>query len=370
MSSTITVSYEQKPCYNIEIQHDFAALFSALKSLGYGTNKVCIITDSNVGALYLKEISDLLMPLFSVCTSFTFKAGELSKNTDTVGQVYTHLIEHSFDRKDVLIALGGGVVGDLTGFAAATFLRGIDFVQIPTSLLAQVDSSIGGKTGVDFMQYKNMVGAFYMPRLVYMNLSVLKSLPKPQLASGMGEIIKHGLIKDASYFQKICLEKESVIVQEPCMMEQIVARSCEIKRNVVEHDPKEQGERALLNFGHTIGHAIEKLSDFTLYHGECVALGMVGAGFISKELGTITQEDLQQIEQVIASYLLPVRLHDFPHTSTEILSVTKLDKKMESGKIKFILLNTIGSAYITKNITEEMILSGISYVMGESDENK
>lgn len=364
MSRTLPVTYEDKPCYNIEIQQDFKALPHMLKSLGYGKNKVCIITDSNVGSLYLEEITGLLKDVFQVCTSFVFEAGEANKNTDTAGKIYEHLILNGFDRKDLLIALGGGVTGDLTGFTAATYLRGIDFVQVPTSLLAQVDSSIGGKTGVDFMQYKNMVGAFYMPKLVYMNLSVLKTLPARQIASGMGEIIKHGLIRSSSYFSYMQEEKEAILNQNFQALEHLVSGSCEIKRDVVERDPKEQGERALLNFGHTLGHAIEKLSDFSLYHGECVALGMAGAAYISWKAGMLQKEQLELIEQVITGYGLPVRLQEFSHTAEEILAATKLDKKMEAGKIKFIILKDIGDAAITKELTDQQILYGITYVLG------
>lgn len=364
MGRKITVNYEEKPCYDIELQQDFGKLPEKLKELGYEDRKVCIVTDSNVGKLYLEELTELLEPLFAKCVSYVFDAGEASKNTDTVGKVYEHLILNSFDRKDLLVALGGGVVGDLTGFTAATYLRGIDFVQVPTSLLAQVDSSIGGKTGVDFMQYKNMVGAFYMPKLVYMNLSVLKTLPKRQISSGMGEIIKHGLIKDTAYFSYLKENSDNIKALDMTALEELVYGSCEIKRRVVENDPKEQGERALLNFGHTLGHAIEKLSGFSMYHGECVAVGMAGAGYISWKLGHITKEQLDMIETTIQSYGLPVRIPEFSHTPEEILAATKLDKKMESGKVKFIILKEIGNAVITKELTDEEILSGISYVTG------
>lgn len=362
MGKMITVSYEGHPCYNIEIQKDFTLLPQKLKELGYGRNKACIITETNVGPLYLKEMEELLSPVFSVCTSFTFEAGEASKNTETVGKVYEHLIRHSFDRKDVLIALGGGVVGDLTGFAAATYLRGIDFVQVPTSLLAQTDSSIGGKTGVDFLQYKNMVGAFYMPKLVYMNISALKTLPERQFVSGTAELVKHGFIKDKDYSAFIRRHSEQIKTQEYHIMEEMIDRSCQIKRDVVERDPKELGERALLNFGHTVGHAIEKLSGFSLYHGECVSLGMVCAGYISYRQGNISKEQFSDLTETLASYGLPVGLSEFPHTPEEILAATKLDKKMESGKIKFILLKDLGEAYITKDLTDEMILDGIRYI--------
>lgn len=363
MGKTISVSYDQKPCYQIEIQKDFSFLPESLRKLGYGSNKACIITETNVSKLYLEEIETLLTSVFADCSSFVFEAGEASKNTNTVERAYEHLIKHSFDRRDVLIALGGGVVGDLTGFTAATYLRGIDFIQIPTTLLAQTDSSVGGKTGVDFLQFKNMVGAFYMPKLVYMNISTLKTLSKRQFASGAAEIIKHGFIKDRDYTDFIREHSASIMKQDYDTMEEMIYQSCCIKRDVVERDPKEKGERALLNFGHTIGHAVEKLSDFTLCHGECVAIGMAAAGYLSYQKGNITKEQLDEIRQILESYALPVSLSDFDRTPEEILSATKLDKKMESGKIKFILLKTLGEAYITKEVTDSDILDSIHYIM-------
>lgn len=365
MGKVVNVSYEGKPYYDIEIQRDFTLLPDKLKSLGYGGNKICIVTDSNVASLYLEEIKDLLAPMFAFCTSFVFKAGEKSKNTDTVGQVYEHLIQHKFDRKDLLLALGGGVVGDLTGFVAATYLRGIDFIQAPTTLLAQTDSSIGGKTGVDFMQYKNMVGAFYMPKLVYMNISSLKTLPRRQFCAGTAELIKHGFIKDASYTQFIRENSVKIMEKQPETMEEMIYRSCQIKREIVEHDPKEQGERALLNFGHTIGHAIEKLSDFSLHHGECVALGMASAAYISCQLGNLSEQQAMEIEHILENYGLPISLKNFAHTPEEILAATKLDKKMECGKIKFIVLKTPGEAYITRKLSDEDILAGITHIIKE-----
>ncbi len=364
MGRTVTVSYEGKPCYHIELQEGFSKLPKFLQELGYGANRACIITESNVAPLYLGEIEKLLAPVFSTCISFVFEAGEGSKNTDTVGKVYECLIRHSFDRKDVLVALGGGVVGDLAGFAAATYLRGIDFVQVPTSLLAQTDSSIGGKTGVDFMQYKNMVGAFHMPRLVYMNLSALQTLPRRQFSSGMAELAKHGFIKDPYLLAILEEQSHRMVSQDYSILEEVIGLSCQVKRGVVEQDPKEKGERALLNFGHTIGHAIEKLSDFGLCHGECVSLGMAAASYISYLEGNLTLGQVAKVENVLESYGLPVRLDGFSHSPEEVLAATKLDKKMESGKIKFVLLKSLGEAYLTKSLTDGRILEGIRYLYG------
>ena len=197
----LTVNYEGQPVYDILLEPDFMKLTQAIRSLGMEGRRFMILTDSNVGKFYLEGVSRQLLPIAKSVQSFTFPAGEKSKNLDTVSLCYEQLIQAGLDRNDILVALGGGVVGDLTGFVAATYMRGIRFIQVPTSLLAMVDSSIGGKTGVDFKAYKNMVGAFYQPSLIYMNISTLLSLPEPEYYSGMGEIIKHGLIKDADFYQ-------------------------------------------------------------------------------------------------------------------------------------------------------------------------
>ena len=283
-------------------------------------------------------------------------------NLETVNKLYTFLIENHFDRNDFLIALGGGVVGDLTGFAAATYLIGIRFIQVPTTLLSQVDSSIGGKTGVDCMQYKNMVGAFYQPSLVYINLSTLNTLPDTDYYSGMGEIIKHSLIADCNYYNLLKNSVLDVKRKDLNVLEDIIYKSCLIKRDVVEKDPKELGLRANLNFGHTIGHAIEKLTDFSLLHGYCVAIGCVAAGYICMRLGNISNIELIDIQNLIKSYNLYDKINNSTLDCNDILKATKSDKKMDSGKIKFVLLKAIGEAYISKEISDEMILEAINYV--------
>ena len=215
-----------------------------------------------------------------------------------------------FERRDILIALGGGVTGDLTGYAAATYLRGIGFIQIPTSLLSQVDSSIGGKTGDDFSSYKNMVGAFHQPELVYSNVSTLKSLTKRQYISGLGEIIKHGLIKNAAYYRWLKENREDILARDTAVMMEMIKVSDEIKKNVVESDPFEKGERAKLNFGHTLGHSVEKLMDFKMLHGECVSIGMAAAAGISYERGLISRDDFDDVINTLEDFMLPVSIKD------------------------------------------------------------
>lgn len=363
MSRLLPVNYNGAISYNILITDSFEGLAKQVKELGYSSDKkLCVVTDSNVALLYAEAVKEELGKEFSKVFLYTFPAGEEHKNVSTINGIYEFLIQNHFDRQDVLVALGGGVVGDMTGYAAATYLRGIDFIQVPTTLLSQTDSSIGGKTGVDFMQYKNMVGAFYMPKLVYMNLSVLKTLPKEQLVSGFGEILKHGLIKDMAYFEWLKSHYDEIWALDYDALEEMIFVSCNIKRGVVERDPKEKGERALLNFGHTVGHAIEKLSDFKLTHGTCVGLGIVAASYLSKMQGNITDEQLSMIEETLAHFGLKTRVEGFD--AKDVLAATKSDKKMVGSQVKFVLLQTPGEAYIYRELTDEQILSGISYVLG------
>lgn len=367
MSKLIAVTYENKPCYNIILEQNFEKLMDHVKKLGYeSTQKICIVTDSNLAKYHLDELTENFKSYFNNVISFTFPAGEENKNLDTVQKLYEELIIHHFDRHDVLIAFGGGVVGDLTGFTAATYLRGIDFIQVPTSLLSQVDSSIGGKTGVDFSQYKNMVGAFYQPKLVYMNLSLLKTLPKEQFISGMGEILKHGLIKSKSYFAWMQKNYTQIMDLQPDMIEEMVYQSCLIKRDVVERDPKEKGERALLNFGHTLGHAVEKLADFKLFHGQCVGIGMAAATYLSCQLGHITEEERDAVIETFSHFGLPVSVDGI--AAEDILKISKSDKKMVAGKIKFILLESIGQAYINPDLADEQLLSAIHFITEPSQQ--
>ncbi len=368
MSQQLTIIRDGRPCYDILLRQDWTDLAEKVLSVSGGRKerKLCIVSDSNVSPLYIREVREALISAFPTVITFEIPAGEASKTLKNVERLYTVLIESHFDRTDLLIALGGGVVGDLTGYAAATYLRGIDFVQVPTTLLSEVDSSIGGKTGVDFSHYKNMVGAFHMPSLVYMNCSTLRSLPDRQFFSGMGEVIKHGLIADRSYFDFLMNNADRVLSQEPSVIERTVYMSCEIKGAVVEEDPTEKGIRAHLNYGHTIGHAVEKLSDFILFHGECVAIGSVAAAFLSMKRGLISKNDLSDIEAAFLRYSLPVRVPDYVKelfTAEEVLAATKNDKKMVGSRIKFILLKEIGNAYIETGLTDEEILQGIRYVL-------
>ncbi len=348
-------------CYSIRFEKDFSYLAEEISKLGFVGHKLCVVTDSNVAPLYLEAVKNALKEKFNQVYEFVIPAGEQNKTLDNIKKLYEYLILNRFDRKDCLVALGGGVIGDMTGYAAATYLRGIDFVQVPTTLLSQVDSSIGGKTGVDFDSYKNMVGAFHMPRLVYMNLSVLNTLSDEQFSCGMGEILKHGLIKNREYFTWCMENADKIQDRDYETLLYMIKESCKIKRDVVEKDPTEKGDRALLNFGHTLGHAVEKLKNFEMLHGQCVAVGAVAALKLSAMRGNISEADVTSSEKCFEKFGLPVRAEGI--TAEEILQISKSDKKMEAGKIKFVLLQEVGNAYVDKTVTDEELMQASKYIL-------
>ena len=358
----LPVAFEGRPAYDICFDSSFNILKDVLQeeSIHIVDRKVCIVTDETVAPLYLDQLTELLSDTVKELHHYSFIPGEEHKNLDALSGLYAYLIEHHFDRSDLLMALGGGVVGDMTGYAAASFLRGIDFIQIPTTLLAQCDSSIGGKTAVDFQGYKNMIGAFYMPKLVYMNMTTLNTLDSRQFLSGFAEVMKHGLIKDRSYYDWLLAYKDKILHKDQNTLIRMIRRSCEIKKEVVEKDPKEKGERALLNFGHSIGHAIEKASDFKLLHGECVAIGCVAAAFLSKEKGLITPSEYEQVREGISSFGMPVSTTGLE--PEQVLQLTHSDKKRQGKSIRFILLNSIGESFIDTSLTDEDLLPAIREV--------
>ncbi len=368
MEQRVTVMMNKKPAYDIVYATDFAALPEELAGMGISSRRLCIITDSHVRELYADTLENLLCPHAKQVDVFSFPEGEKYKTLDTVRDLYTFLIMQHYDRADMLIALGGGVVGDITGYAAATFLRGIDFVQIQTTLIAQSDSSIGGKTGVDFDGYKNMVGAFYMPRLVYMNIETLKTLDERQFYSGFAEVMKHGLIKDALFYEWLLDHMYEIHDRDTETLKEMVMRSCAIKKLVVEKDPLEKGDRALLNFGHTIGHAIEKYKDFELSHGESISLGFVAAAYISWKRELLSMEEYYEIRDMLVPFNLPISID---HIEPEkIVALTKSDKKMEHGTIRFILLKKIGKALIDTSVTEQEMLDAVREIYFDEEDER
>ena len=365
ITDPIEVKKDRRFAYHIYPETSFDQLAERMQELECQNRRIAVITDSNVEKLYLDEVAGCLKGCCAAISSYVIPAGESHKNLDEIRKIYTHLIENGLDRRDILVALGGGVVGDMTGYAAATYLRGIRFVQIPTTLLSQVDSSIGGKTGVDFDSYKNMVGAFHQPSMVYLNISTLKTLDDTQYASGMGEVLKHGLIRDAAYYEW-CLDHMGEIEERDSdTLLEMVVRSIHIKRVIVEKDPLEKGDRALLNFGHTAGHAIEKLKNFELAHGECVALGIIAASYISWKRGNIDEMTFYEIRDMFVGFDLPITYDTLE--VDDILEATRKDKKMDSGHIRYILLKKLGSAYIDETVTDDEIREALAFI--RYDEN-
>lgn len=366
MSQRLQVMYEEKPCYEIIIEKNFGKLAEEMAAFAAPEKKVCIVTDTIVKGIYAEEVQSILSSMFGQADVYAFPAGEENKNLDSVKGLYEFLIQKGYGRKDMLVALGGGVVGDMTGYAAATYLRGVDYVQIPTTLLAQNDSSIGGKTGVDFDGYKNMVGAFKMPVLVYMSLATLMTVDNRQYFAGFAEVMKHGLIKDAKFYVWLLENMYEICNKEPDVLEEMVLRSCMIKKDVVEKDPLEKGDRALLNFGHTIGHAIEKVKNFELPHGECVALGAVAAAYISWKREMISMDEYYEIRDMFVPFYLPITVDGID--PEEILRLTKSDKKAQAGTIKFVLLKRIGKAVIDTTVTDEEILAAVKEIYYNEEE--
>lgn len=298
--------------------------------------RAAIVTDDNVARLYLDRAAQAMRNSgFSVAT-ITVPAGESAKSPAMLLHLYEKFHEAGISRTDPVIALGGGVVGDLAGFAAATYLRGVPLIQVPTTLLAQVDSSIGGKTAIDLPFGKNLAGAFYQPKAVVMDPGVLHSLGRAQMAEGMAEVIKYGLIRDPRLFEQI--EKKSFD------LEWILERCVRIKTTVVSRDEKDSGERMLLNFGHTVGHAVEKTAGYSVYtHGEAVAIGMVAASAIGEKLGHTPSGTTDRIRTLLTNYQLPITA---PMPADALLEAIRSDKKRLAGRIYFVLLREIGDAFL------------------------
>lgn len=336
-----TVNLKERS-YPIYITTSFDELGKTVLSLRTGS-KILIVTDENVDKFY----SDICLQELESNGFEVYKhvliPGEEHKTLEAVYGIYQKLVEHKFDRKGTLVALGGGVVGDITGFAAASYMRGINFVQIPTSLLSQADSSVGGKTGVDFDGHKNVIGAFYQPKLVFINVHTIKTLPKREVSAGLAEVIKHGLILDAEYCDYIKENADKIFAFDENVLQYLAKKNCSIKGSVVEADEKESDLRAILNFGHTIGHAIETVQNFELLHGECVAIGIVGAYRLAYYLGVVTEEMVENIKKILQKLELPISL---PGLDVEkVYSHIFYDKKVKDNKLKFVLPRKMGEVF-------------------------
>lgn len=329
---------------------------SLLQERGF-RGRVMVVTNPTVAGWYLNPLLKSLSAAGFVVESVEVPDGESYKSLEQANLIYNRLIDGHYDRKTLLIALGGGVIGDLTGFIAATYLRGVPFIQIPTTLLAQVDSSVGGKVAVNHPMGKNLIGAFYQPKLVISDVLSLKTLPERELSSGMAEVIKHGLILDENYFQFILGEFETIRQIEPGIMTWIVMGSCKIKADIVETDEKETGIRAILNFGHTVGHSLESITHYNQFkHGEAVALGMLAAIKIAEGLALIKETEMYpMVEDCLVKLDLPTRIPGL--SLTEIWEGLLLDKKAESGKIRWILPNRLGNVDIIKEVPQLLVES-------------
>lgn len=354
---TVKVSLGDRS-YDIEIGTGLEKTGERLKGLGFG-RKMALVTNPTVKKLYGRRVVDSLKAAGFLVMSIDVPDGEQYKNLDWANAIYTALLTNFFDRTSTLVALGGGVIGDLTGFAAATYMRGIPFVQIPTTLLAMVDSSMGGKTGVNHAMGKNMIGAFHQPKRVLMDLGVLATMPKEEFLSGMAEVIKYGVIWDAAFFEYLDKNRGKILALDPEALAFIIQRSCEIKTEIVSRDEREGGLRAILNYGHTVGHAIEKAENYTMRHGNAVAIGMVIAARLSRKTGLCDDSVPERVEALIRSYNLPTALSALDRTPTvaELMDTMQIDKKAEGGKVKFVLPKKLGEAVITKEWDEGSLKS-------------
>jgi 3-dehydroquinate synthase len=332
--------------YPIQVGSGLLAGNDALAGLARG-RMVAVVTDANVAELHARRVADGLRGHAAALETVVLPAGESNKTWDTLNRIFDALLAARFDRDALLVAVGGGVVGDMAGFAAAVYQRGVDFVQVPTTLLAQVDSSVGGKTGINHPLGKNMIGSFHQPRRVVIDVDTLATLPDRELSAGLAEVIKHGAIADVAYFDAVAAALPALRAKDPAALADAVARSCEIKASVVERDEREGGLRAILNFGHTFGHAIEAgLGYGEWLHGEAVGAGMVMAADLSERLGLVDAAAASRLRDVVAAAGLPVRGPGWP--TSRYVELMSVDKKAKQGTPRFVLLDGLGRAVVRK----------------------
>lgn len=340
--------------YDIDIGVGLDDLGTRLLDLGLG-KKIAVVTNPKVNKLYGKRVLSSIKKKGFEVRIIEIPDGERYKTIRWSNHIYDNLIDWRFERSSCLIALGGGVIGDITGFAAATFLRGISYIQVPTTLVAQVDSSVGGKTGLDHKKGKNLIGAFYQPRLVYIDPAVLASLDKREFIAGMAEVIKYGAIADRAFFSFLEKNMDKILNLDPEMLHKMISRSCEIKAQVVAEDEREADRRRILNFGHTIGHAIETLTGYRGFrHGEAVAIGMLKAADLSRMLEICSKNDIRRLRDLISSAGLPIAMPKIG--SGEIIRTMELDKKVSGGEINFVLMRSIGNV-IVRSIDRRHLVS-------------
>ncbi|MEY2428034.1 MAG: 3-dehydroquinate synthase [Verrucomicrobiota bacterium] len=355
MVRIVNVSLGQRS-YEIKIGADLLAYLGA-ECAQISLGKRCaIITDRKVAPLYGKAAQRALVKAGFEPILITVASGETAKSLKTVQTCCDQLAKNRLERKSFIVALGGGVVGDLAGFVAATYLRGIAFVQVPTTLLAQVDSSVGGKVGVNLTAGKNLVGSFHQPRLVLCDLDTLASLPPREYRAGLAEVIKYGIIHDATLFERLEREMPKLLQRDTKTLGAIVARCCEIKAEVVREDETESGLRVILNFGHTIGHALEAISRYGKYlHGEAIAIGQVAAARLSARVSGLSKDSVERIAKLFREAGLPTELRLSAVERKGLFSAMQLDKKVSNGEIKFVLARRIGTVEFGRRVPMPLI---------------
>jgi len=348
---TLNVALAQRS-YPIIIESGLLNTHADSSHLGHSA--ILIVTDSHVGPLYAEQLKRHINR--PNCPVWQMPAGEQEKNLTRFSELLGFLAEQKLTRDSCIIALGGGVVGDLAGFAAACYMRGIAFIQVPTTLLAMVDSSVGGKTAVDLPAGKNLVGAFHQPKAVWIDPSVLTTLSEREFKAGLAEVLKYGAIIDADFFSWLEQNSAGLLSKQTDFIEQAIARSCQHKADIVARDETEQGERALLNFGHTFGHALEVLLDYSdLVHGEAVAIGMLLAAEFSAECGLASKQDAARLESLLQELGLPTAIPNGLKADA-ILDKMRLDKKARHGELRLVLWRGIGQAYMAKDVSAEALL--------------
>jgi len=374
-------SRERKPSSQLEVNDDVACLVETATQIypvfvGYGVlNKLgekmkkaalsgtaTIISDENVFSLYGSKVEEILKDSGFAVGSFVVPPGEETKNIDYASRIYDFLVAHRMERDDIIIALGGGMVGDLAGFVAATFLRGVPWIQVPTSLIAMVDASIGGKVGINHPEGKNLIGAFYQPDLVLADPQTLTTLPQRELTSGWAEVVKHGLILDKEYFQFLESSVNRLTKLEPEMITKAIARSAAIKAQVVSQDEKEKaGKRTILNYGHTIAHGLEATTQYKRFlHGEAVAIGMMGAAKLSQRLSLLPSAAVERQQALLEKFGLPTSLRaersNLKLGHAGITRAMELDKKVKGKAIRWVLLQDIGKAVVRSDVPQQDVL--------------
>lgn len=337
--------------YNILIGRNLLPRLGDHLSHLKSARRALVVTNPAINPLYGKAVSEGLQSAGLAVECVEIPEGETHKTLQDAQTVYNHLIANQYDRNTLLVALGGGVIGDLTGFVAATFLRGVSYIQVPTTLLSQVDSSVGGKTAVNHPQGKNLIGAFYQPRLVAIDLDTLSSLPADEFRAGMAEVIKYGVIADPQLFAFLEKNSEKILAKDTECLAAIIETSCAIKARVVEQDERESSYRMILNFGHTLGHAIEALTHYSRYkHGEAVAIGMVYAAKLSRQLGHCSADVVGQIAAQVERFGLPSGLPEF--SAADYIKTLYWDKRVHDKNIRFILVKDIGTVEIVDRVSE------------------